>query len=363
MSKKKLKLLLIGPISPPITGCSVVNDLVLDKLNEKEGFQVYLINRSFSKFNEAIGQFSFKKFFFYISQYFQAHKIFKSDIVYVAIGLTFFGVLKDAPFLLFSKLLRKQVVLHVHGNYLQTQYALLSGIKKKIFHYILSKANKGIVSSELLKHNLTPFLSDDKIYWMPYFVEKTLKDITEEDVVNTEGLNILYLSNLMEGKGIFDLFKALKLLDKKEISYQAKIVGGIDKENETLIFECLNSNSNIEYHKPIRGKEKIDAYLSSNVFVLPTYFKLEGQPIALLEAMITGNIIITTNHAAILDICSDKNGFIVNKKSPEKIAEKLEYIANNLHDFKDMMVYNYHYAKDNYKPENFISRLAKVLKK
>lgn len=362
-NKKDINVLLIGPISPPVTGCSVVNDLVLEKLNEEDGFNVSCINRAYPKFNEAIGEFSFKKFFFYISQYFQSYKIFKTDITYIAIGLTFFGVLKDAPFVLLSKLIGKQVVIHVHGNYLKTQYALLSGFKKKLFHYILSSANKGIVSSKLLKDNLTPFLKEDKIFWMPYFVEKTLKNITETDVINTNGLNILYLSNLMEGKGVFDLFEALKILNDQQVPYKAKIVGGIDLEHENKIFDYINTNPNIEYYKPIRGQEKIDAYLASNVFILPTYYKMEGQPIALLEAMLTGHIIITTDHAGILDICSEKNGYIVNKKSPEEIAEKLEYMANHIEGFKEMMAYNHNYAKDNYKPEDFINRLADILNK
>jgi hypothetical protein len=38
-------------------------------------------------------------------------------------------------------------------------------------------------------------------------------------------------------------------------------------------------------------------------------------------------------------------------------------MAYHLEEFKDMMAYNHHYAKDNYKPEDFINRLAEVLKK
>lgn len=360
-SYRKKKVLLIGPISPPVTGCSVVNDLIVEKLTVNEKYHLDYINRAYPEFNEAIGEFSFKKVFFYVKQYFQLLKVFKADVVYLAIGLTFFGVLKDAPFILFSKLLGKEVIIHVHGNYLKTQYDLINGFKKRLFHFILSRADKGIVSSEILSDNLTPFLEKERIFWMPYFVEKNLKDITEENVINTNGLNILYLSNLMEGKGIFDVFEALKRLNKKNVSYKAKVVGGIDEENKKKIFEYLNSNPNIEYSKPIRGKEKVKAYLGSNVFILPTYYKMEGQPIALLEAMFSGNIIITTDHAGILDICSNKNGFIVKKKSAKEIADKLEKIANNIDSFKETMVYNHRYAKDNFRPENFIARLCEII--
>jgi glycosyltransferase involved in cell wall biosynthesis len=79
--------------------------------------------------------------------------------------------------------------------------------------------------------------------------------------------------------------------------------------------------------------------------------------------MLTGHIIITTDHAGILDIFSEKNGYIVNKKDPRHIAEKLEYIANNLENFTNMMVHNHVYAKTNYKPEDFISRLTTILRK
>mgnify|MGYP001214850871 CR=1 FL=1 len=361
MNQKITKVLLIGPISPPVTGCSVVNDLVLEKLNQQRCFSCAIINRAYPEFNEAIGKFSFKKLLFYISQYFQAYKIFRSDITYIAIGLTFFGVLKDAPFVFISKLLGKQVVIHVHGNYLKTQYSLLSGLKKKIFHYTLTKANKGIVSSELLKDNLTPFMEENKIFSMPYFIEKTLKNITEKDVVNTKGLNILYLGNLMKGKGVFDFFESLKILSQRQVPYKAKVIGGIDPEHQEKIFDYIRQTPNTEYSKPVRGQEKVGAYLASNVFVLPTYYKMEGQPIALLEAMLTGNIIITTDHAGILDICSERNGYIVNKKFPEQIADKLEYIGKNITKFKGMMVNNHHYAKDNYKPDDFINKLVDVL--
>jgi glycosyltransferase involved in cell wall biosynthesis len=365
LDKKLIKVLLIGPISPPITGNSMVNDLVLEKLNEKNNFYLEVINRAFPVFNESIGVFSFRKVFFYIKQYIESYKILKSDIVYVAIGLTFFGVLKDSPFIILAKLLRKKVVIHVHGNYLKTQYSRLYGVRKKVFYYILSRADAGIVSSKLLKGNLTPFLINEKIFYVPYFVEDDIVNaVSENDVVNiNNGLRILFLSNLMKEKGILDLLKALNILNDRDISYKAKIIGGIDNDYKSEIMKYIKNNNDIEYFDPVRGKEKINAYLWSNVFVLPTYYSMEGQPISLLEAMYTGNLIITTNHAGILGICSDKNGIIVKKKAPKDIADNLEKIANNIGEHKGIMKYNHSYTKNNFKTVDFIDRLKRVFYK
>jgi hypothetical protein len=41
---------------------------------------------------------------------------------------------------------------------------------------------------------------------------------------------------------------------------------------------------------------------------------MEGQPISILEAMGLGNVIVTTKHAGIPDVCGNKNAVFVDKK-------------------------------------------------
>jgi len=40
---------------------------------------------------------------------------------------------------------------------------------------------------------------------------------------------------------------------------------------------------------------------------------MEGQPISIIEAMASGNLIITTKHGGIQDICSDMNALFCKK--------------------------------------------------
>ena len=55
--------------------------------------------------------------------------------------------------------------------------------------------------------------------------------------------------------------------------------------------------------------------MQCDVFMLPTRYPNEGQPISILEAMGNGMTIITTNHAGIPDIVEDGvNGFVIDKK-------------------------------------------------
>ena len=182
-----MKILIIGPFPPPITGNSLVNSLVAQHLPQHyPEIEIDKINNAFPVLKEDLGQFSIRKVFFYLIQYLKIFKIINADKIYMAIGITFFGVLKYAPFIFFAKLLRKEIIVHVHSNHLWKQYELLQGIKKRIFHFILSKANKGIVLSSSLRRNLHPFLHQDKIYVLENFAEDFLFESSKQK--NTEEL-------------------------------------------------------------------------------------------------------------------------------------------------------------------------------
>jgi len=357
----KNKVLLIGPMPKPINGVSICNELIT---NKSTSFKVNYIDTANKSFNEKAGSFSFQKVFSSLKPYFKILKILKSDIVYMTIGQTFYGVLKYYPFFLLSKIFRKEIVIHIHGNFLGKQYKELSGFKKNIFKYILKKSDKGIVLSESLKPNLTPFLSEKKIHILYNFVEKQLVNISINEVKskNTSQLEIVYLSNLMTEKGIFNLLHALKILNKNKINFTANIAGNIDNTIKDEVIQLIESIDGAHYVGVVRGNEKRKLFLNANTFVFPTYYKMEGQPIAILEAMAAGNIILTTKHAGIPDIFSEKNGFYIEKKSPKDIAEKLSSLSSKLDSFKPMMFKNQLYVKENYTEPIFLSNLAAIFK-
>ncbi len=358
----KLKLLIVGPQPNPITGNSLANKIVLDYMEKyHDNSIVGYIDTSYNVLKEDLGVFSFKKFFHYFKQYKNLSKIKDYDKIYLTIGQTFFGVIKYYPYILISKILKKEIILHIHGNHLLNEYNSLSGIKKNIFYKIISDADKGIVLSESLKNNLEPFLLPTKIFILENFVE----DFLFEDVYNKklESLKIIYLSNLMEEKGIFDLLEGLLILKEKNIPFEAKIAGGIDEKNKLIIQGYLEKLINeVDYLGLVYGNEKKNLLKWGNVFVFPTYYKIEGQPISILEAMATGNIILTTNHSGIPDIFQDKkNGFFIEKKSPKSIAKQLLHLNESLKDYTYISKENILEAYEKYKVKNFINKLYDIL--
>lgn len=357
-----MRVLSIGPFPPPITGNSLVNKLVAEHLPILYAdVEVDKIDNAFPVLKEDIGHFSIRKVFFYLKQYLMITKIIKADKIYMAIGITFFGVLKYAPFIFFARILNKEVIIHIHSNYLWKQYELLEGIRKRIFHFILSNASKGIVLSKSLKRNLQPFLNDKQIYVLENFAEDFLFESSKEKY--TEELRIIFLSNLMLEKGIIDLLEALLMLKNQGINFTAKIAGGIDpnmEKNLATYFERLSDH--LEYLGVVHAEKKRELLEWGNVFVFPTYYTMEGQPICIFEAMATSNIILTTKHAGIPDVFKDGiNGFYIEKKSPNSIASKLIELNKDLTSYKNIAEQNKKEAEKKYRLKRFLDKLYVIL--
>ncbi len=359
--KEKKSILMIGPFPEPVSGVSLANQVVKNILSEDSYFKVDFINTSYSKFDEQLGQFTFKKFFFYLSQNFKLVKIFSNKIIYITPGQTFYGILKYALFIILGSILKKQLIIHVHGDYLKQEYNSLRGFKRVVFYFLLSRFTKGIVLSNTLKENLIPFIDENKIYCLPNFAQDYLYK-NEKKLVNDE-LRIFYLSNLMKEKGIIPLLKALKNLELSDIKYHAKIAGNIDEKFSKEIFKLLDALEHTDYIGIVNGEAKKNLLKWGNVFILPTFYKMEGQPISILEAMATKNLVVTTNHAGILDIFKDKvNGFLVQKNNVKSIQDILTYLAKNKSEIRKIATYNKEYFLENFTVNRFKENLIKIIK-
>ena len=359
--KEKKSILMIGPFPEPVSGVSLANQVVKNILSEDSYFEVDFINTSYSKFDEQLGQFTFKKFFFYLSQNFKLVKIFSNKIIYITPGQTFYGILKYALFIILGSILKKQLIIHVHGNYLKQEYNSLRGLKRVVFYFLLSRFTKGIVLSNSLKDNLTPFINERKIFCVPNFAQDYL--YKEEIFLVDNELRIFYLSNLMKEKVIICLLKALKNLEGSSIKYKAKIAGNIDEKFSKEILKLINELEHTDYIGVVNGEAKKNLLAWGNVFVLPTFYKMEGQPISILEAMATKNVVVTTNHAGILDIFKDKvNGFLVHKNNIKSIQDILTYLAKNKSEIRKIATYNKEYFLENFTVNRFKENLIKIIK-
>lgn len=354
------KILIIGPFPPPTSGVSIANEIVAKGLRNKN-WKVDSINTEYSKnITNKHGSIDFHKFYF-IKTYFLIYKVLFSKVIYVTIGQSFFGVLKYGPFIVLAKLLKKKLVVHLHGNHLLNEYSSLTGFKKTIFSKTISMFDFGIVLSKTLRNNLEPFLKKETIFELHNFFEKSLS-LPKETLLkqkNYSKIRVLFLSNLIENKGINVLLEAFRILINRGISIELKVAGNIIKGNNLSSY--FNNIDCIEYLGVVHGDKKQELLLWSNVFCLPTFYKMEGQPISIIEAMAMGNLILTTNHAGIMDICKEENAVFCQKGSIESLAVKLELLAKDIIQIQQKGQVNIDYANAFFTEEKFIENANRIL--
>lgn len=359
-----MKILIIGPFPEPINGCSLANQVLLKQLELKKEISVAIINTSSKNISsENVGRFSFGKVFSFLKVYKKTGTISKSDVVYTTPGQTFFGIVKYMPFYFYCLMAGRPYIIHIHGNHLGNEYKSLWGLKKRFFAFFIRRAAAGIVLSESLKTNFDGLLNPKKVFIVENFAQDIL--VQKAAVVKPKDkLRLLYLSNLMEEKGILDFLDSLILLKNAGVAFEADIAGKIEDESEVIINNKFQELLGfIKFHGVVSGQSKIDLLEGSNVFVLPTYYRMEGQPISLIEAMATGNIIVTTKFSGIPDIISTENGCFVPSKSPECIFNTLLEINERLAEWVDQYSsVNTEYVQSYFTEEQFAAKVFRVIK-
>ncbi|MDZ4698996.1 MAG: glycosyltransferase family 4 protein [Rhodothermales bacterium] len=138
-------------------------------------------------------------------------------------------------------------------------------------------------------------------------------------------LRLLFLSNMIPSKGYDDVVEATALLHAREIPVELRLAGRWIDGADRRAFETRTAGelaSCVTHLGPLTDRNAIRAlHQWADVFVFPTYYPTEAQPLALLEAMSAGTPIVTTAHAGIPDmLAAGREALFVPPRDPEAIA-------------------------------------------
>ena len=111
------------------------------------------------------------------------------------------------------------------------------------------------------------------------------------------------------------------------------------------------------------SKESIATLLSkSDIIILPTFYNTEAVPLSLIEAMRSGNAIITTSHNFLQNIFSNKNGRIVKKQCTDELIEAFLKLIGDENNQIRIRSNNITFAKNMFNPTNHLLEVKKILK-
>ncbi|ANU10188.1 glycosyl transferase family 1 [Planococcus antarcticus DSM 14505] len=308
---KKRNLIFVGPLPPPILGESIALQSLYKSEKLHRQYKVKKINLSRKDF-EHPGALSFDKVWtdsFAILYSGLLSLTMKNPILYISISQTKMGLLRDCMMIQACKLLgRGKVVTHLHGNNLGGTIDATSGITQKFIINSLKKIDVGIVLGEKLSPNYRGYVK---------WVEVVSNGIPADFILGSEvvygkkkgPISLLYLSNLMFEKGYVELIKATTALVNEGHDLRLDLVGGIQNETEFQeVKQYIAENDmdqRIQYHGLKQGEEKKRFFLESDMMALPTKYKVEGQPMSIIEGMAAGLPIISSDRGIIAELIKD----------------------------------------------------------
>lgn len=347
--------LFIAPLPPPITGHALACQALYDDLQEL-GYRVKVVNLSKNSFKQGFSS-SFGRVFEILWAIIKtAVHARTADKIYFTPVESIAGNLKDLGIYAVLGGRLGVTYIHLHGGagmrrLLSNEHPWLLRMNAFFLRRIsgaivlggrLSSVYAGIVAPERIRV-VKNFAPDESFIDRPGLFRK-LRDESK--------VRVLYLSNLLPGKGYLELVAAIKMLDAEQAAcFHFDFAGGFESEQFKAEFMAeISGLGNVIYHGVVHGERKRSLLCEAHVFCLPTYYPYEGQPISILEAYASGCMVLTTDHSGIFDVFTpDVNGLQVEKMAPQSIRDGLLAAMQDRKKLCGYAIRNYREALVSYK--------------
>ena len=321
---QRISVLMAGPLPPNVGGmATVLADLGASKLSDQVElvlFNTAKTTREGRKLTEALTS----KLSLW-SAWWRLLKARPNTIAHIhtCSGFSFF---LDGVLLSLAKLRGVPVVLHIHGASFDQFLDNLNPILLAVARCFCRRCVFIVVLSESWETALRQRLGD-----LPFRVVANgvpMLETSARTLPKQGELKLLFLGNLSERKGVFDLLEVMPLVKNAVLH----LVGGEEQAGFTAKISQLIAEKQlqqrIKLHGVKTGLEKLAFFQNADIFILPSY--AEGLPMSLLEAMMCGLPVIVSDVGGIPAVISDtENGFLITAGNCRQIAETLQRLIDD----------------------------------
>jgi len=360
------KTLFILHYPPPVHGAAMVGEYIKNSNLINKQLQAKYINLSTSVTVEEIGKNGLKKWLRYVNLLFKTFYFglfWSPSLVYLSLSSHGGGIIKDSLVVFICRLLGLKHVFHFHNK----------GVKKfaktKIGNFLyplVFKKAEIILLSPLLYEDIEDFVPIERVHFCANGIPNIKTQTINKNFQENKPIHLLFLSNLIASKGVWEVLEACCILKNKKLPFQCTLAGGVGDINiyEIQNFILKNNLSNeIQYIGKVSGQKKIDTFQNADVFLLPTFYHNECFPLVLLEAMQFGIPIVSTHEGAIPEMIEEGiNGFLIPKNNAIVLASSIEKYIENKNLILEQGENNKLKYQEKYQLEVFEKNFIKILK-
>ncbi len=357
-----MKLLVFAHTPPPHHGQSYMVQLMLEGFGGdarraqpagKFGIECYHVNARFSRSLEDVGEFQGAKifliFWFCLQAVWLRFRHGVKNFYYVPAPGKRVALYRDWLVMLLCRPFFKTVILHWHAaglaKWLETATTIASrAATYRLFRpvdlsIVLSRYNFAD-AEKLLSHRVRVVNNgipdpcpDFETALLPRRLENFAarkKIFAGEAGAGPAALNVLYLAHCTREKGIFAaaeaVLRANRELAARKLPMQLKLTaaGNFVTDSEKLEFDRLRENpefaATVEHLGFVSGERKSQLLRDADLFLFPTRYLGENQPVNLIEAMAFGLPIVTTRWRSLPEMLPPDYPGLVNDQNPDELA-------------------------------------------
>lgn len=243
--------------------------------------------------------------------------------LYVVCSRSNLGFFRDLPALLTARVGLRTVV-HSHGSDIVD--LLTSRTLSGFARWVYSPCEVVVDSSHLLD-SLRQEIPTLKVHLCENFAGMiALNDSTAA----ADRLTVLWNSHIMASKGFFHTIDAIRILRKEGMPIHLIAAGGaladaeMTKEQVSGLLKLLAGEEWIEFVGIVPPTDMPSLMAKADVVALPSYYKSECQPLALIDAMCAGKAIVAADTPSLRATIGDYPAAFTRPKSAADIASALE---------------------------------------
>ncbi|WP_445490727.1 glycosyltransferase [Niallia sp. 03133] len=170
-----------------------------------------------------------------------------------------------------------------------------------------------------------------------HYMGINVSDFQFNPIVPKGRIKLLSVARLTEKKGTIYAIKAVQRLIEKGYDIELNIIG--DGPLKSQLEEIIGDEARIHLLGP-KPNQEVKTYIEDcTIFLLPSVIAcngdMEGIPVALMEAMAIGKLVISTYHSGIPELIQDnENGWLVPERDSIALAEKIEEVLANKENWR-----------------------------
>jgi glycosyltransferase involved in cell wall biosynthesis len=278
------------------------------------------------------------------------------DIVHLNTNFNPLAIVRDGVYAAAARLAKVPIVMHVHGGrFLAEEFQ--SARLKKIAEKMLRAADAVIVLSELEKKIV-------ENHWRNLSVRVLENAVAVEEAMAAERKTgektLIFLGRLHESKGLNEIVEACRRLKNEGFEFRFEAFGAGEMKDFFVAEMTKNLGEKFQYGGVVSGAEKWNELAKADIFLLPSRYG-EGLPMAMLEAMAAGCIVIVSEMASTGAVVKDGfNGFTVEPRGVNQLTEKLRLLLLNQVDAEKLRKNARETIKAKFNLSDYIKRLENI---